>query len=210
MAAFDDGNGSELYVGGNFPDAGGVPGTGFIARWDGSAWSAVGGGVNSAVYALTVFDTDGAGPNPSALFVGGEFNTAGGVTVNRVARWDGSTWSAVGTGLVGNRVETLAGFENSEGRFLYAGGDFTLSGPGDIPLNRLAKWDPVLDEWSAVGVSSQPGADPGGGVDGTGTVAVQALAVFDDGLTGPAIYAGGAFETASGAPSSNIAKLGCR
>ena len=33
------------------------------------------------------------------LIAAGSFTTAGGVTVNRIARWDGSTWSALGTGM---------------------------------------------------------------------------------------------------------------
>jgi len=206
----------QLYVGGSFTDAGGVPGTDFLARWDGSAWSAVGSGVTDAVYALTVFD-DGTGP---ALFAGGEFlmPVAGGITANRVAKWDGVAWSALGDGLGPTsvsaiRVDTLFGFDDGSGPCLVAGGRFTSApapGGGTIPLNRLAKWNPILDEWSAVGVSIQPGSDPGGGVDGTGTVAVQALALFDDGFNGPALFAAGAFETAASVPSSNIAKLGCR
>ncbi len=206
----------ELYIGGSFTDAGSVGGPGFLARWDGSTWSAVGSGVNGSVYALTVFD-DG---NGSALFAGGEFlmPVAGGITANRVAKWDGVAWSALSDGLGPTsvsaiRVDTLLSFDDGSGPFLYAGGDFTTAavpGGGTIPLNRLAKWNPILDEWSAVGVSSQMGSDPGGGVDGTGSVAVRALAVFDDGTNGSALFAGGAFETASGTPSSNIAKLGCR
>ena len=49
-----------------------------VARWDGSAWSALSGpsgtGVERLVYALAVFD-DGSGP---ALYAGGYFTTAGG------------------------------------------------------------------------------------------------------------------------------------
>ncbi len=33
------------------------------------------------------------------VIAGGAFTLADGVTVNGVARWDGSTWSALGTGL---------------------------------------------------------------------------------------------------------------
>ena len=40
---------------------------------------------------LKVLD-DGTGP---ALFAGGEFAAAGGVTVNRIAKWDGVTWHAL-------------------------------------------------------------------------------------------------------------------
>src|SRR5690606_27287296 len=54
-----------------------------IARWDGESWSAVGAGMNERVRALAVFD-DGAGP---ALYAGGEFTEAGGVTALRTAKW---------------------------------------------------------------------------------------------------------------------------
>src|SRR5690606_19719056 len=51
--------------------------------------------LNGEVRAMTVFD-DGSGP---ALYVGGTFPTARGLAVNRVARWDGSSWTALGPGL---------------------------------------------------------------------------------------------------------------
>src|SRR6185369_16906804 len=59
-------------------------------------------GVENQIRALTVFD-DGGGP---ALYAGGGFQTAGGVAANNVARWDGTTWSSVGTGTDG-RVDAL-------------------------------------------------------------------------------------------------------
>ncbi|HYF66166.1 MAG TPA: hypothetical protein VD886_25280, partial [Herpetosiphonaceae bacterium] len=72
------GNGS-VYVGGTFTTAGGVT-VNRIARWDGSSWSALGGGMNLFVYALAV-GSDGS------LYASGNFTTADGVTANRVARW---------------------------------------------------------------------------------------------------------------------------
>ena len=45
--------GTDLYVGGSFTSAGGVQNTSNIARWDGTTWSSVGGGVNSEVYTAT-------------------------------------------------------------------------------------------------------------------------------------------------------------
>ena len=43
MAVFDDGSGPALYVGGGFTVEQGAPANG-VARWDGIAWSSVGGG----------------------------------------------------------------------------------------------------------------------------------------------------------------------
>ena len=51
-----DGSGN-LYAGGSFTTAGDIPAN-YIARWDGSAWSALGSGMNSGVLAL-VFDSSG-------------------------------------------------------------------------------------------------------------------------------------------------------
>ena len=112
-----------------------------IARWDGSAWSALDGpagtGADGVVHALEMFD-DGSGP---ALYAGGAFTTAGGVTVNRVARWDGSAWSPVGeppdTGTNG-LVLDLASFDDGSGPALFAGGWFTTA--GGFGSRYLAAW----------------------------------------------------------------------
>jgi hypothetical protein len=82
LTVFDDGTGPALYAGGEFTTAGGVPAHG-IARWDGTAWSSLGSGMNDWVRALTVFD-DGTGP---ALYAGGNFTTAGGGGAGRIAKW---------------------------------------------------------------------------------------------------------------------------
>ncbi len=61
-------SGGDLYAGGDFYTAGGVSAN-HIAKWDGSAWSALGSGVNRWVNALAVSDGD--------LYAGGWFTTAG-------------------------------------------------------------------------------------------------------------------------------------
>ena len=58
-----------------------------IARWDGSNWSGVGGGVDGEVLALA---SDG-----THLYAGGAFSTAGADTVMHVSRWDGNKWFAL-------------------------------------------------------------------------------------------------------------------
>jgi hypothetical protein len=188
LVVFDDGSGPALYAGGIFEVAGGVPASG-IAKWDGATWAPLGSGMSGGIVdvsALVVFD-DGNGP---ALYAGGSFLTAGGVTVNRVARWDGSDWTALGSG-VGDDVHALAVFDDGGGDALYAGGDFTTA--GGVAANRIAKWDGA--SWSALG----------SGMSGTTFPSVLALAVFDDG-TGPALHAGGSFTSAGGVAASRIAK----
>ena len=47
--------------------------------------------MNDSVYALTVYD--------GKLIAGGYFTTAGDVSANRIASWDGSSWSPLGSGM---------------------------------------------------------------------------------------------------------------
>jgi hypothetical protein len=144
LAVFDEGSGPALYAGGWFLSAGGVV-TNYIAKWDGTAWSALSGpsgnGTDNVTMALTAFD-DGSGP---ALFAGGHFLTAGGVTVNRIARWDGNAWSALsgpsGTGM-DEYVEAVAGFDDGSRPTLFAGGWFTRV--GGYPSPYIAAWRCVL------------------------------------------------------------------
>jgi len=179
-------SGSDVYVGGYFTNAGGSTATN-IAKWDGSNWTALGSGVGPPsvglfppppVYALAVSGGD--------LYAGGQFTTAGGVPANHIAKWNGSGWSALGSGLVdgGASVYALA----VSGSDLYAGGNFTTAGGG--PANRIAKWNG--SSWSPLG------SGMGGGSGGT---RVLALAVLGNDL-----YVGGDFTTAGGSPANYIAK----
>jgi hypothetical protein len=137
------------------------------------------------VRGLTVFD-DGGG---SALYAGGFFPTAGGVTVFGIAKWDGSSWSAVGSG-VNSDVLALTVFDDGGGPALYAGGAFTWA--GGVAANRIAKWDG--SSW----------ASTGSGMD----LSVRALTVFDPGGD-PSLYAGGSFAIAIDSGDSFLAKWGC-
>ena len=78
--------GNEVVVGGEFTQAGGVSANG-VARFNTqtNTWSALGtgssNGVNSNVFALAVVGNE--------VVVGGFFTSAGGVSANRVARFNG-------------------------------------------------------------------------------------------------------------------------
>jgi hypothetical protein len=113
LASVVDASGN-LYVGGVFTQAGGLPAN-FIAKWNGSSWSALGSGLNDYVDALAV--------SGSNVYAGGGFTTAGGTAAKYVAKWDGSSWPALGSG-VNQRVNGLAVL----GSDLYAGGSFTTAG----------------------------------------------------------------------------------
>ena len=56
-------------------------------RGDGSAWSALGSGLNRLALALAVFDDDGPGPQRPALYAAGQFTQAGGISSGYIARW---------------------------------------------------------------------------------------------------------------------------
>jgi len=132
LAVFDAGAGEELYACGNFVAGGGVGTLLYIARWNGTTWNPVGGGLNSPGHVLTVFD-DGSG---EALYVGGEFTQAGGVPTGAVARWNGSSWSGLDSSFVVGTTEVTAlqGFTDASGPALYIGGTFTDSPVGDSYL----------------------------------------------------------------------------
>ncbi len=188
LAVFDDGAGAALYVGGEFATAGGQPAS-RVARWNGSAWSPlVGpGGLSGSVHDTAVFD-DGCGP---ALFVAGRFETADGLTVRNIAKWDGVAWSALDNGL-DRGAFALTVFDDGTGEALYVGGGFLHASGHQV--NGIARWDGT--SWSPLGAGL---ADQGG------LGSVLTLCVFDDG-SGPALYAGGRFTSAGTTPANYIAK----
>jgi hypothetical protein len=179
LAVYDSGSGPELYAGGYFLDVNGITAR-CVARWDGTAWHPLGGGgINGAagmslrVDSLAVHD-DGSGP---ALYVGGLFSFAGwNLPARTIARWDGTSWSALGSGLASAdgvaTVETMCSFDDGSGPALYVAGIFETAGGLPVPSNmarwRNGTWEPV----------------------GEGVEFNRSLVVFDDG-TGPALYAAG-------------------
>jgi len=128
-------------------------------------------GLHSGVRAIAV------APNGD-VYVGGEFTTAGGVSANRIAKWDGSTWSALGSG-VDNTVYAIA----ISGSDVYVGGRFITA--GGVTVNHIAKWDGST--WSALNI----------GVNDY----VKVITISGDDL-----YAGGDFTSASPVWASRIAK----
>jgi hypothetical protein len=108
MCVFDDGDGPALYVGGKFTLAGSVSASN-IARFRNGAWEALGAGLTGTapasyltpVQAMAVFDEDGPGPKPAALFVGGWITSAGGQSVSNIAKFGRSVCVADCAGLGG-------------------------------------------------------------------------------------------------------------
>lgn len=176
--------GSDVYVGGSFTEAGGINANG-IAKWDGHSWSALGAGMALSngvpeVRALTATE--------SHLYAGGLFNSAGGNPANCIARWDGTSWSALGTG-VDDVVDALA----SSGENLFVGGHFTVA--DGQHANCIAKWDGHT--WSVLGTGVS-GIDP----IGNPYVPFVSALLVSDGF----VYAGGHFTNAGGVTANCIAK----
>jgi hypothetical protein len=71
------------------------------------------------------------------LYAGGNFTTAGGNAANYVARWDGTSWSALGSGM-GRLVNCVDSADLGDGPELFAGGMFG-SAP-DSGDSFLARW----------------------------------------------------------------------
>lgn len=174
MASFDDGTGPRLFVGGGFKRAGDLDAE-YIASWSATGWTPLSvGGLDDSARALAIFD-DGSGP---ALYVGGEFESVDGLAISRIARWNGTAWSAVGTGLDGP-VNALLVHDDGAGPALFAGGEFVAAGP--TLMSFISKWDGAT--WAPLG-SGLPSP-------------ALALASYDDG-TGPALYVGGEYNGAGG------------
>ncbi len=110
--------------------------------------------------------------------MGGSFTNAGGSAANRIAKWDGSNWSPLGSGL-NSGVLALA----MSGSDLYVGGWFTAA--GGSAADHVAKWDG--SSWSALGSGMN---------DHVYTLAVS----------GSDLYAGGWFTAAGGEASAYVAR----
>jgi hypothetical protein len=133
-----------------------------------------------------VYD-DGSGAGP-ALYAAGQFTNAGGQPAGRIAKWDGASWSPLGSGINGT-VYALAVYDDGSGAgpALIAGGTFAAA--GGQAANFIARWDGQA--WGTLGTGMN--------------FSVRALAVFDDG-SGPGLYAGGQFTSAGAVSANRIAR----
>lgn len=166
-----------VYAGGTFASMGGVANTAGIAKWNGSAWSAVGTGVTAGTVDVRslVYGTDGS------VYVTGYFTTMGGVAnTSRIAKWNGSAWSALSTGLDTGGEALTVGLDGS----IYVTGAFATA--GGVSATRIARWDGSAFSALSTGLNALS----------------HALSTGPDGT----IYVAGEFTTAGGIAANRIAK----
>ena len=172
------GPGGALIAGGDFTMAGGAPAS-HLARWDGVAWSPIISGMSgiSGANAYKIAVMPGGD-----LVVGGLFDTAAGLPARYVIRWNGTTWSTLGTGL-NSSVLSLYPLPNGD---LLVGGHFTMA--GGAPASHIARWNAASGTWSAIGAGTNS--------------AVHAMALMPNGD----LMVGGQFTSAGGTPAPYLAR----
>ncbi len=215
---------TDLIIGGRFTSVAGTSAS-HIAKLgsaSGAAWTPMGPGFNDDVYAIVY------NPNDATVYAAGNFTAAGPTACNRIARWNGSTWQALGSGLNG-LPQTLRVYNGS----VYVGGFFTTA--GGINTGGFARWDGAwhnnggtfagtvraLEVYQSLliiggtfpGISSSPSIAAydgtsystlglgGARLADTTTANVNALTVSNGTL-----IAGGNFATMSGVPAAYIAR----
>src|SRR4051812_337696 len=204
----------------------------FILKFDGTNWVPLGGGLNTfGHYVLPVKTISFAGDD---LYVGGDFYQAGSIDATNIAKWDGSQWSALDTGVYDRSSRDggtpLVHSVVAIGTNVYVAGDFTNA--SGVAVRNLARWDGK--SWSSMSGSQSPIlalAELGGElyaagrlneIGGTPVSLVgrwngSVWAPLDSGLSGGQeevlalasangkLYAGGDFRSAGGSASSYFA-----
>lgn len=137
---------NELYAGGYVSSNTAAP-INCIAKWNGTSWENVVSSIesfstNPAISSMTVYNNE--------LYVAGSFTSIGGVLARNIAKWNGTTWSSLGNGLVENpttsnsyMVRSMLVFNNE----LYVGGSFNMA--GTVSATNIAKWNGTV--WSTLG-----------------------------------------------------------
>ncbi len=141
---------SELIIGGDFP---GINSDANLARYNGSAYSTFGstpgiGGTNAPVRAIL--------SESGNLYIGGDFTFAGGVSVNRLARWTGSAFDNVRGGANGP-VYALAAYHGE----VLAGGAFSNVKNGTLLSPGAARYLETGAPWIADQPNTNRAACPG-------------------------------------------------
>ena len=129
----------ELYVAGSFYNS--ATGRYKILKWDGNQWDILAGTGNyfsggwDYIDCMTIYNNE--------LYVGGYFTySQGGNPGNNIAKWNGSTWNAVGGG-TDFQVFSMQIFNGD----LWVGGQFTSA--GGLSTSYVSKWNGT--DWCNIG-----------------------------------------------------------
>jgi hypothetical protein len=113
--AFD--NAGNLIIVGNFTNAGGLSNADYIAKWNGSQWSALGTGLNNYARSICISPQDD-------YYVSGVFTRAGEVDLaDRIAVFSGNTWRSIDIDLPG--TADVYSIFISRNNHLYIGGSYS-------------------------------------------------------------------------------------
>lgn len=119
----------DLVVAGQFTQVGpfAFPGglsVNFLARWNGTSWSALGSGLGGFGGLASTIVRRGS----DQLIALGQFNTAGGESTQNIAMWNGSSWSPLGAGIVFDGALFGSAAEIADNGELLVGSSIALAG----------------------------------------------------------------------------------
>jgi hypothetical protein len=100
-----------------------------ISKWNGTNWI----GIATSDSPALVLASDARN-----MYAGGSFTQISGIEANRIARWDGSAWFPLGSGLSEGRAGTGVGALALNGSEVYVAGIFTKA--GNAAVDGLAMW----------------------------------------------------------------------
>ncbi len=140
-----------MYVAGNFTSAGSVTASS-IAKWNGTAWSALNGDViryagspsKAVITTMAFVGTD--------LYIAGKFDSIGTKPMWHLAKWNGSQWDSVSLGLKNDFYGVTDMAVDKNGR-LYVVGKFT-SVNGNSAIKYVARWNGSKWEYLGTGINN--------------------------------------------------------
>jgi hypothetical protein len=176
-----------LYVGGNF-DVAGDTNVNNIAKYHNGVWSSLGdgikieGSIDTPNVQAIAFDSTGA------MYVGGKFNKAGGISANNIAKYHNGVWSSMGNGL----TEVASSYSGAivydiliDGNDnVYICGQFDTA--GGVSASNVAKYKNGV--WTSISSSTNE--------------TVLSLAIDSSG----SLFAGGFFTSIGGTNANGVAK----
>jgi trimeric autotransporter adhesin len=156
-------NGTDVYVGTEGSNVNGIAQADHVAKWDGSAWSAMGsntgGGDGWFPAGTNIYDLASVG---SHVFATGAFvNANGDGRADNIAVFEGTTWQPVGSNGAGNGPWSGEGSALAiVDRELYAAGNFTSAG-GDTQAQSIASFSLTqIIAYPTPTVTASPGPIP--------------------------------------------------